>query len=36
VGGWLVGWDEIEITANSAQLELELGLSMAKHFIALL
>jgi hypothetical protein len=30
VGGWLGGWGEIEIKANSAQLELELGLSLAK------
>ena len=29
VGGWLGGWGEIEIKANSAQLELELGLSLA-------
>ena len=34
VVGWLVGWlgggwGEIEIKANSAQLELELGLSLA-------
>jgi hypothetical protein len=28
---WLVGWvGKIEIKANSAQLELELGLSLAK------
>ena len=27
--GWLGGWVEIEIIANSAQLELELGLSLA-------
>jgi hypothetical protein len=26
----LVGWGEIEIKANSAQLKLELGLSLAK------
>ena len=29
MGGWLGGWGEIEIKANSAQLELELGLSLA-------
>ena len=41
-GGWVelqphilepqpnIGWGEIEIKANSAQLELELGLSLAK------
>ena len=41
VGGWVelqphilepqphIGWGEIEIKANSAQLELELGLSLA-------
>jgi hypothetical protein len=30
VVGWLGGWGEIEIKANSAQLELEFGLSLAK------
>ena len=30
VGGWVVGWGEIEIKANSAQLKLELGLTLAK------
>jgi hypothetical protein len=31
VGGWGVGgWSEIEIKDNSAQLKLELGLSLAK------
>ena len=29
LGGWLGGWGGIEIKANSAQLELELGLSLA-------
>ena len=29
VGGCGVGWSEIEIKANSAQLKLELGLSLA-------
>ena len=29
LGGWVGGWGEIEIKANSAQLELELGLSLA-------
>ena len=27
--GWVVGWGGIEIKANSAQLKLELGLSLA-------
>ena len=29
LGGWLGGWGGIEIKANSAQLKLELGLSLA-------
>ena len=28
--GYVDGWSEIEIKANSAQLKLELGLSLAK------
>ena len=30
VGVGVVGWSDIEIKANSAQLTLELGLSLAK------
>ena len=33
VVGWVVGWGEIEIKANSAQLELELGLSLTRNKI---
>jgi hypothetical protein len=29
-GGWVGGWREDEIKANSAQLKLEFGLSLAK------
>ena len=29
LGGWVFGWGGIEIKANSAQLKLELGLSLA-------
>ena len=33
MAGWVAGWEELEIRLSSGQLELELGLSLAKYCI---